>query len=47
MSELVESKKEPKGRDMGMMQKEGSNEKLQAMASSTAGLLKTCPFAPN
>ena len=39
MSELVKSIKESKGRAMGMMQKAGSNEKLQAAEHSAAGLL--------
>lgn len=39
MSELVESKKEPKGRAKGTTQKAGSNEKLQAAERSAEGLL--------
>lgn len=39
MSELVESKREPKGRATGMMQKAGSNEKLEVAERSAAGLL--------
>lgn len=36
---MTESKKKPKGSATGMMQKTGSNEKLQAAAHSDAGLL--------